>query len=275
MVSRYDDSRLLIVLQIDHSRVAGFIGAHWGNARFRAAEPYLSMVLTAQEHDNGWWEWEVKPSMSETGRAVDYQSGGVPRSAHNLGYWNGVNRVAERDPYAGLLVTMHAMGLENQVFGMYPSRPNRADKPEVKDYMGRLEALRARLLEQLQQDPVYRPYVAEDVLWRNFKLLEAWELLAQLVCNRFPLTADRPRPSLTLSDFPVPTDAGEEFTTITVDVQDGNTAILQPYPFGTDPLRISFPGRVMADEPHESHEAFLQDFYRAEPVWVTHTLRSA
>ena len=35
MVNPYDDSRLMLALQIDHSRVAGFFAAHWGNQRLR------------------------------------------------------------------------------------------------------------------------------------------------------------------------------------------------------------------------------------------------
>ena len=34
MVNPYDDSRLMLALQIDHSRVAGFFAAHWGNNEF-------------------------------------------------------------------------------------------------------------------------------------------------------------------------------------------------------------------------------------------------
>jgi hypothetical protein len=35
MVNPYDDSRLMLALQIDHSRVAGFFAAHWGTAAGR------------------------------------------------------------------------------------------------------------------------------------------------------------------------------------------------------------------------------------------------
>ena len=37
MVMDFDAKRLLLVLQVDHSHVAGFLGAHWGNRRFREA----------------------------------------------------------------------------------------------------------------------------------------------------------------------------------------------------------------------------------------------
>ncbi len=30
------------------------------------------MVLAAQEHDSGWWDWEIKPSVNEQGYPSDY-----------------------------------------------------------------------------------------------------------------------------------------------------------------------------------------------------------
>jgi hypothetical protein len=56
MVGRYDESRLLLVSQVDHSHVAGLLAAHWGNDDFAPPTPFVSMVLAAQEHDSGWWE---------------------------------------------------------------------------------------------------------------------------------------------------------------------------------------------------------------------------
>ena len=34
MVNPYNDSQLMLALQFDHSRVAGFFAAHWGNEEF-------------------------------------------------------------------------------------------------------------------------------------------------------------------------------------------------------------------------------------------------
>ena len=60
MVTRYDDRRFFVTLQVDHSRVAGYLAAHWGNERFSRPEPWESVVLAAQEHDRGWWQWECR-----------------------------------------------------------------------------------------------------------------------------------------------------------------------------------------------------------------------
>ena len=103
MVNPYDDSRLMLALQIDHSRVAGYFAAHWGNKEFDQPEPYSLIVLAAHEHDIGWWEWEMKPStLNDNGFPLDYHDG----SFKYLGqlrldfYRNAVDHVLSRDPCA-------------------------------------------------------------------------------------------------------------------------------------------------------------------------------
>ena len=72
MVCPYDENRLLLILQIDHSRVTGWFAAHWGNDTFARPSPYAAMVLAAQEHDTGWWDWEIKPQVNDEGLPPDY-----------------------------------------------------------------------------------------------------------------------------------------------------------------------------------------------------------
>ena len=52
--------------------MAGLLAAHWGNSEFAPPTPFASMVLAAQEHDNGWWDWEIKPTLNAQGYPLDY-----------------------------------------------------------------------------------------------------------------------------------------------------------------------------------------------------------
>ncbi len=47
MVCPYNESHVLLVLQVDLSRIAGLLAAHWGNAEFAKPSPYASLVLSA------------------------------------------------------------------------------------------------------------------------------------------------------------------------------------------------------------------------------------
>lgn len=65
---------------------------------------------------------------------------------------------------------------------------------------------------------------------------------------------------------------GEKDVTLTVAVQDATNALVQPYPFDSNPLVVSFPGRLVANRPYKSQEEFLADFYKADRVMITYYL---
>lgn len=279
MVCRYDESRFLLVLQIDHSRVAGLFAAHWGNQDFARPRPYTSMVLAAQEHDSGWWDWEIKPTLNDQGLAPDYIG-----SIRHLGqetwlnfYRHGIQRVAEQDPYAGYNVSMHAEGLLTQGMGILPYMPDYTVFPNVQEFIREQQAFRANLMDKLRDSQAYKAETSEEHLWTNFKYMEVFDQLAQFVCNRYPFNSTERKngPSNRLSDTPVPVGPGEKDATLTVDVRDEKNAIVKPYPFDVNPLVVSFPGRLVPNRPYSTQEEFLRDFYKGERVTVAYRLHAS
>ncbi len=276
MVFPYDESRLLVVLQTDHSRVAGRLAAHWSNDTFAELKPWFSMVLAAQEHDNGWWEWELKPTLNDQARPPDYISaGGIPRDVHVAFDRHGIARVLEQDRYAGLMVSMHQAGLNNQGFGMLPHMPDRSAIPEVAQFLREQEALRDKLIEDLRRSPVFAPYVSDEQIWTNYKLIELFDQLAQILCNRYPLnSAERKNGPPTILRH-VPVAPGTDDATLTLQVVDEHFAILLPYPFDVDPLAIPFPARLVMNRTYASEDEFLRAFYKADQLTITYTLRAS
>jgi hypothetical protein len=279
MVNPYDDSQLMLALQFDHSRVAGFFAAHWGNADFDRPEPYTSVVLAAQEHDIGWWEWEMKPStLNDRGFPLDYHDG----SFKFLGqlrldfYKNAVDRVRERDPYAALLIAMHGVSLMNAGYGKYAYPPDRTGDPRVKAYVDDQEKLRLALLEELRRSEQFENYASDEQIWTNYEYIELFDVLAQFVCNRYPLNSKARKlgPSNTLNDLAVPKKRGAPPVKITVDTVGEHRATLTPYPFAKDPLSFSFPARLVPKRAYENPDEFLAEFYRAERITITHELAS-
>jgi hypothetical protein len=280
MVSRYDDSRFLLALQIDHSRVAGYLAAHWGNQMFAQPRPYASVVLAAQEHDNGWWEWEMKPStLNDQGYPLDYHDG----SLKYLGkfrldfYRDGVDSVVKRDPYAGLLVLMHGVSLMNAGYGRYTYPPDRSADPRVQEYICDQEALRVKLLEDLRRSEELREFMTDKHIWMNYELIEVFDQFAQFLCNRYPLNSQARRlgPSSTLNDVPVPVGLGKSPAKLKINVLDEKRAAVEPYPFDVDPLEVSFPARLVRIRKYQNQDDFLEDFYKAERVTVSYALQGA
>jgi hypothetical protein len=278
MVCPYDDNRLLLILQVDHSKVTGWFAAHWGNDTFARPSPYASMVLAAQEHDTGWWDWEIKPQVSKEGFPPDYIG-----SIKHLGgrtwldfYRHGISRLAEQDPYAGYVVSLHADGLLTQGRGLLPYMPDYTVNAEVNEFLEEQENYRAKLMEQLNSSEEYRDFVADEQLWTNFKLMEVYDQMGQFVCNRYPFNSTQRKngPTNQLSNTPVPVAPGSKDVTLTFDVQDESNAIVKPYPFDVNPLVVSFPGRLIPNRPYANQEDFLPQFYTAERVTMTYWLHA-
>ena len=279
MVCPYDESSLLLILQTDHSRIAGLLAAHWGNDAFAPLNPYASMVLAAQEHDSGWWDWEIKPTINERGFPSDY-IGSIKHLGQGVWldlYRRSIARLAARDLYAAYYVSMHGEALLTQGMGLLPSMPDYAGDAAVQNFIAEQKALRVGWLEELKKNDAFKQVTGDPQLWLNFKLMEVFDQFAQFVCNRYPFNSQARKngPSNTLSNIPVPVALGKPDVTLMVDVHNETEAIVRPFPFNVSPLRLSFEGRLVANRRYANAEEFLPEFYAGERIAINYTLRAA
>jgi len=265
MVCPYDDSRVLLILQTDHSRIAGLLAAHWGNDQFAKLQPYSPMVLAAQEHDSGWWDWEIKPSVNEQGYPSDY-IGSIKHLGQGVWldlYRRAVERIATRDLYAAYFVSMHGEALLTKGMGLLPAMP---------DYTGD-----AAVQEFIAQQKELADVTTEKHLWTNFNLMEVFDQFAQFVCNRYPFNnqARKNGPTHTLSDLAVPVSPERPNVTLTIAVLNETDAVVSPFPFDVNPFRLSFEGRLVPNRPFANQEEFLQQFYGGERIAINYKLSAA
>jgi hypothetical protein len=276
IVCPYNESSLVLVLQTDHSRIAGLLAAHWGNDKFARLNPYASMVLAAQEHDSGWWDWEIKPTLNEQGYPSDY-IGSIKHLGQGVWldlYRRAIERLAQRDLYAAYFVSMHGEGLLTRGMGLLPSMPDYTGDPAVQEFIAEQKKLRPQWLQVLQKDPAWQAATSDTHLWMNFNLMEVFDQFAQFVCNRYPFNSQARKngPTNTLSNIPVPVASGNDDVTLTLDIQNEKEAIVRPFPFDVSPLVVSFQGRLVPNRRYPNQQEFLQDFYRAERIDINYSL---
>jgi hypothetical protein len=276
MLSPLDDGRLLIVLQIDHSRIAGAMVAHWGNDALAAPDPFVGVVVAAGGHDSAWWDWEIEPFLNSKGDVIDYY-----RSNEVLGQtWRDftsswIQRLAKRDIYSAFLVSLHHQGLLTGGFGTLPQMPDRSSEDVVPNFVREQRTIREGFLEQMKGREDLQPYLTDEVVFHNYKLVQMGDQFAQLLCNRHPFDSTKRKtgPSTTLGSVPVRVGAPD--TTLTVDVQDETTAVVRPWPFDTPVLDVRIPARILAQSHYDDHDAFLRDYLRADQITLTRVLREA
>lgn len=255
------------VTQTAHAAVAGQFAESWGRNEFESPTPRAAVVAAVHNHDNGWWAYDRRPHL-DGGTPVGFRD--VPPETWVGFYESGIESVAGMDRYAGLLASMHGSGLRRQRYGLSPAMP--ADQPAYEPFVAaeerrqrqlaeamtdadddRLTAADRTLLDALHESGTAPPEPGSR-LWRNYRLLQAWDRLSLAVCG----TLD---PGETTDIGPVPT--AEDEVTLTVEARPDEQFQIEPYPFWTAPLLLSVPVRRVRVDGFETESELFDRYYAA------------
>ncbi|HYL83968.1 MAG TPA: DUF3891 family protein [Candidatus Angelobacter sp.] len=247
MIIQEQGDHLILVRQTDHAVLAGHFARELGNDSFLAPQPAESFRLAATEHDNGWNEWELLPEIDPI-TFLPYSFMSIPTGDHIELYQRGIERVVKVDHYAGLLVSLHCLGLYDRTRATMPGFSAKYIKSQesqmVSDFLQTLRLQQLRLKVDLRADPKMKDFTEEKWLQANALRLEALDRLSLYFCMG-------PLEGATIDAVP----ANYKGTEVDWELQpDGaNSATLEPYPFRRDPLEISIlarriPRRRYADD---------------------------
>jgi len=261
MITREYDGHLLVVTQPHHAELAGQLAAHWGNEGFHEPEPALPMIRAANEHDNGWREWDNRPKIDPK-EGLPYTFATISYVEHAKLYWRGMTLAAGEDPYEGLMVNMHGRGLYNQRYrtdlAMKRVPVGREEKVAVNRLVRESERLQKRLMKRLVADSRYKNLVSDNQVWTNYCLLEAFDRLSLHLCWK----------GLTPYEVQhVPTSYGKgEETSVNLTPQGDGSVRLSPYPFKQSQLEVSVTGCLVPMKKYETDEEYREAYYRGERV---------
>jgi len=83
---------LLVIRQTDHAFLAAFFARAWGNERFSKPQPNGSFCLAVAEHDNGWSDWELQPTVDPKTH-LPYSFMSIPTETHVAIYHRGIPHI--------------------------------------------------------------------------------------------------------------------------------------------------------------------------------------
>ncbi len=274
MFKAHVDNEIWLVQQPHHAQLSGFLAAHWGGRNgFARAGHYPGsadpdrwqdeVVLGIAEHDNGWWETEAMPQISERdGLPVGIGEAASPTAANEFTPWrtggferwlNGIQRIAGPHPYGALLISLHAYWLyavafddlrpgdidhrRHFVFGAPDVAAGLVgDEAKTRAFLEEQAELQAELKERLSQDPVMARAIEPEHLNPHFRLLQLMDSMSLYLALN----------DLGAHELPgVPRGGWNDRCTITWSRRDARTIELDPYPFDVDGLRVSMPTRVV------------------------------
>lgn len=133
MLVRDDGISWTVIGQPAHAWLAGQVARAWDPT------PPADVLLAIEQHDIAWSEWDRRPPLhGPSGRAASFME--VP-TADRLAAWRHVARRLEaQDPYAALLVSMHATNIATR-YGNPVARPEQHLREHADDQQSLLERL--------------------------------------------------------------------------------------------------------------------------------------
>jgi hypothetical protein len=257
-----------LITQNDHGDLAGQFAAHWGNGEFARLNPYQSMVLAAEAHDNGWWHWDINPAIDENGVPLSFTR--TPRETRSSFYGQGIDGVVEKDLYAGLMVSMHGVGLPQQRYGTMASMTKRVDEYSLK-FIEEREPTHKTMMEQVAKMEQYAGVNSIERIWFNYRMMQVFDRLSLFFCANFdigsvPETGAHSQGKGYYGPLikPAPIRFGMEDGEIRLRVVAKTGVIAEPYPFDQSPLKVGVRGRLIPRVAYKNQDEF-REIYRKSP----------
>ena len=269
---RTDDGWWLIT-HPDHARLAGAFATAWGNETFRRPEPRAHVLHGIASHDDGWALRDASPTITREGKpsAFSVELVGKYSAFEEIALEEylavrarAVRIVAERDPYAGLLIAMHTHSLLTDHADRSTIQP--AQLPLLDRFLGDQREYQMELKALIDGDEALTPdEKSEDAIRENFRLLQACDNLSLLTCVAFA------EPAHLLHPLPlVDSDEAE----VAVEPLAERHFRLRPWPFREEELRFDFPARRVTGYRFASSEELATAFHAAPITSLSVTLSS-
>lgn len=231
-----------VITMSEHTALAGQFARAFGNERFQGVEPRDEVIYLVDHHDHGWVDLDGEAPLDPATR-LPYNLVETPLDLIAPTSKQSPDFNTKRHPYCGLLSSMHTWGLYNGRYGL-------SDKVVILDMGDTAQATlkpfldgelvrQEQLKEELARDPETAAWIEQKHLFQNYKQLQFFDTLA-LYFNRVNAVARGE------AEFPNTPVTADEDVTVTLRPAGNGVYELSPYPFGTDPLEISFEGRWLA-----------------------------
>ena len=271
MIRHRRGDSFLLVAQHDHALLSGESARHIGNDRFARPEPFERVVQGVALHDCGWPLHDERPTVNDKGLPLHVLESPMPVA---IRVWSeSARRAAEKDPYSGLLVSLHVMALSFIAQTHDPTPHERfRDARDLFD-LNKFQHRQAESQEELRKriglrtdvplnQGLAKPNVdaGEDLLRFNYNLLKLCDRLSLDLCCSEPLFGAvegvHPRP-------------GAPEITLRLGHVGENTMTVDPWPFDVDRLEYGGPCRRVPATPFASND----DFWRVYEQSPRETLR--
>ena len=259
MIRRHADGDFLLIAQHDHALLAGELAEAFGNDNFGYPIPRESVIRGVAQHDCGWPIHDDQPTLNRDGLPLDVFE--TTREIALPVWTASADRAAEKDKYAGLLVSLHVLSLsvfattqtdfEHEKFDVSEGPDRFAVTKFQQKEIERQEKLRLQIGLRTEKHALHRqPQEAvqkkEDQLTFNFRMLQAMDLISLAAC------CTKPPSAATQDVLPQPGGAPLKLKL----ARQGDDVTVDPWPFGRPMIELKIPATRVPNKTFAKVEEF-------------------
>jgi len=260
-----------LITHPDHAYLAGDFATAWGNEQFRKPEPRPRVLKGIACHDDGWAARDAHPSITRQGKPSAFSTELVGKYSAfeeiDLEEYlavrdHAVRIIAEQDPYAGLLISMHTYNL----LTAHADRSTIAleDLILLDAFLGRQREYQRELNAAIVADASLSAVeAAEQTILEHFHLLQACDNLSLLTCVAFS------SPAHLLHPLPLNGGGAAEVKVVPIAPRHFRLA---PWPFAEPELSFAFSARHVAGKVFADSQSLEAAFHAAPIEQLTATL---
>lgn len=262
-------SELWLTRQYDHSCQAGELARWWGEGSSDRPKLDESVSLGVEKHDVGWIEPDNEVLYDpEAGRPVSFTQ--IDLRKHLQFYRDGYERALALNPYSGLMVGMHWIGLYTRRFGYDPTFAyqipdelvpifDEAVTGQEKEWVDIKRSLWS--VEERRSD-------FENRIWMNYELVQFMDRLSLFL----HMTDLNERAEATLGPVRFREDA--PMNELSIRYSGNGDLEVDPFPFGEE-FTTAIIVRRINNRSYESHESLCEALREAEDEVIEFSVRSA
>ncbi len=259
MIRAETDQDWILITHPDHAKLAGEFADAWGNDRFAPPEPFAPIRHAVYHHDDGWLARDANPSLTPAGKPEAFTRDLVGAYSAfeeiDLPAYLGVRAeataaVAQADPLAAVIVSMHTVNLLTE----------QADLDSIRPEHREVHASFLAAQRDWQQTTIAAHAADPRAMQRGFEFLQCCDNLSLIVCSGY----DEPRELRHRHP-----DRAGDLHTLTCTPVAAHTWRIAPWPFVEPELSFTLPRRTLAKSAVTDLASYRAAFAAATIVPIT------